>query len=107
MADLQNIGLGSRPDGMVRYRTDRDGARIGVLPARCKRQRHWLHETGYRAVAEAGELCVTCTACWNEPNPDHSWRLTLTGPTPVRAELDDEPYAGITPHFQQTPVRQD
>ncbi|MFI6100809.1 hypothetical protein ACIA8G_35115 [Lentzea sp. NPDC051213] len=104
MANLQKIGAGSRPDGVVRYRTDRDGTRVGVLPARCKRQLHSLHEAGYKAVAEGGELRVTCTACWDEPNPDHSWHLTLTKPTPARAELDDAPYAGITPHFQQTPV---
>lgn len=105
MAGLDHIGDGVRADGLVRYRIDRDGARIGVLPATCKRGLHTLVEN-YTASAESGTLRVTCETCANAPHPDHSWRLELSGEPPERAELDDTAYVDIEPVFQVRPVTQ-
>lgn len=104
-----------RPDGDVRYRTGHHGERIGIIPRRCKRRRHDLAVTGYTARVTKGAdqhprriedyLVVTCTACSDAPHPDHSWTLILTGDAPARAEMDDDPYADIRPHYIAIPVR--
>jgi hypothetical protein len=87
----------------VRYRRDAGGRRIGLLPARCKRGLHDLATVGYRAAEHEGVLRVSCTACANQPHPDHAWRLTTSPPTPDAAELDDRPYADLTPQFIERP----
>lgn len=56
----------------MRFRTDRDSARVGVLPT-CKRGLHALNGN-YKAVVEGPELRVTCETCWSVQHPDHSWR---------------------------------
>ncbi len=101
--DLHDIGRGAGPDGAVRYRQEL-GVRVGIAPATCKRGLHSLHEVGYTAHVVDSELRVSCEACVGEPHPDHCWRLTVQGPAPARAELDDAPYAGIVPNFVQRPV---
>lgn len=91
------IGIGAswRPHGKVVYRVDPTGARVGVLPATCRRGPHSLHKVGYRATEAAGVLHVSCSACGDTtpPHPQHYWALETSGPPPDRAELDDRPYA--------------
>lgn len=96
-----DVGKGWRPDGPAQYRHDpTTGRRVGVLPATCKRGTHSLHEVGYRATERGdGVLVVSCAACSAIPDPDHSWYLTTTAPTPAAAELDDTAYADIEPRF--------
>lgn len=65
------MGKGWRPDGPAQYRHD---------PA---------------TERSDGVLVVSCAACSAIPNPDHSWYLTTTAPTPAAAELDDTAYADI------------
>lgn len=99
------IGFGSRPDGPVRYRIDgTTGRRIGILPATCKRGKHALHLMGYEASERDGELRLACLSCQADRDPDYAWRLTTTPPAPDAAELDDRPYAGVDPHFQQNSI---
>ena len=102
--NVRSLGTG-QPDGTVRYRTDYGGERIAVLPATCKRGRHSLAATGYRAVMREGELHISCTACAAEPDSDHSWRLIAIGPSAERAELDDEPYRDAARRRQVHPQR--
>lgn len=84
----------------MRYRTDPiTGDRVGLIPATCKRTVHSLSRTGYQAREVDGLLRVACIACAQIPSPDYAWVLTTSGPRPVRAELDDDPYTDITPHF--------
>ncbi len=51
----------------------------------------------HRASVEGGMLRVMCETCADAPHPDHSWRLTLSGESPARGELDDTAYVGIEP----------
>jgi hypothetical protein len=94
-------GRNWRPDGAVRYRTDpASGQRVGVLPETCKRGQHSLHQVGYTARTRPPDLLViACNACRAALDPDYAWTLTLTQPTPPRAELDDMVYLDIEPHF--------
>lgn len=103
-----------RPDGHVRYRTIAHGQRVGIIPRHCKLRRHDLSVTGYTAKVRRGSdqhpaerddlLVVACTACNRDRNPDYAWTLVLSGPAPARAEMDDGPYADITPHYVQAPI---
>lgn len=102
--NVHSLGIG-QPDGTVRYRTDAAGERIVILPATCKRGRHSLAATGYRAIMGDGELHIRCTACAADLDLDCSWRLIAIGPSPERAELDDEPYVDVVPRPQVHPRR--
>lgn len=75
-----------------------------MLPASCKRGKHSLAEVGYKATVQDAVLNLSCQACAAEPHPDHFWVLGLEGDPPARAELDDEPYRGVTPRFIVKPV---
>lgn len=104
-----NRGNTWRPDGRVRYRTDHaTGERVGILPATCKRGRHTFVGGQYEATVSRPNglevLRVACLGCRAENDPDYAWLLTLEGPTPARAELDDRPYSDIEPRFMQRPV---
>jgi hypothetical protein len=80
------------PDGTARYRIDSTGTRVVIVPATCKQGLHSLTATGYRAISGSDELRLICVACAAVDAETHHWRLTMTGSTPDRAELDDEPY---------------
>jgi hypothetical protein len=67
---------------------------VVVLPATCKRGRHMLAATGFRAVEQDGELHISCIAC-GEGYAAAYWRLSTKGPSAGRAELDDEPYVDV------------
>lgn len=100
-----DVGRNWRPDGQLHYRRDPvTGKRIGVLPATCKRGEHSLDRVGYRATEREDHLVIQCAACAAAPHPDHSWCLVTSAPTPDSAELDDEPYAAITPLFTVRPT---
>jgi hypothetical protein len=88
-------------DGALVCRVDGTGRRIAVLPATCKAGAHPLTVAQCGATVYAGELHLSCPACAAVPGVDHCWRLSLTGPSPERAELDDEPYR----HLRPVPVR--
>lgn len=94
---MYGIGELATADAEVRYRIDGTGERIGVLPATCRATTHSLHAVGYRAFITEGDgtLQISCNACPAANNPDHYWWLTLNGPAPERAELDDEPYRDV------------
>ncbi|AHH98623.1 hypothetical protein [Kutzneria albida] len=85
----------SEPDGELRCRTDSTGLRIALLPATCKRGVHVLTLAEGWMVAQDGEIHIVCTGCASVPGADGHWRLTVTGPNPVRAELDHELYRGL------------
>lgn len=95
------IGATWRPDGDVVYRTGSCGERVGVLPARCRRNAHDLHREGYRAIEQDGVLRVSCSACSAERRADHAWALQTRGRQPDRAELDDTPYREIRSRLRQ------
>jgi hypothetical protein len=94
----------ARPDGELRYRVDSTGERVAILPATCKLGLHSLDPGVCRAVADDGEVQVSCPACAAFPEVDHSWRLTFSGTSPIRAELDDEPYCSLLPHRSRASV---
>ncbi len=75
---------------------------IVVLPATCKGGQHLVVPGVSRAVATAGEVCVSCPACAAIPGVDASWRLTSSRSSPDRAELDDEPYGDLVLHRART-----
>jgi hypothetical protein len=52
----------------------------------------------------AGEIRLSCPACAAIPGVDHCWRLTVSGASPERAELDDEPYLSLLPRRPRTVV---
>lgn len=100
--DLQLLRT-AQPDGTLAYGRDSSGRRVALLPTRCKLGLHTLLPSEYRAVVQDGEVHVSCPACAAD-GADHCWRLTVNGPTPDRAELDEETYrdlilrrAGSTP----------
>ncbi|KOX19799.1 hypothetical protein ADK67_32510 [Saccharothrix sp. NRRL B-16348] len=86
------------PDGALRYRVDRTGTTIAVIPATCKGGRHLVVPGVSRAIATESEVRVDCPACAAMPGVDASWRLTSSRPSPDRAELDDEPYGDLILH---------
>lgn len=104
MRGLENgVGGRWRPDGDVRYRYDSNQQLVGILPARCKRRLHSLHVVGYTALERSDYpdyvpyLVITCHEC---TGPDNAWTLVRTkSRSPDRAELDDEPYRDVVPHF--------
>ncbi|WP_139191090.1 hypothetical protein [Actinokineospora iranica] len=55
------------PDGTLRYRTDRMGTTIAVLPATCKSGQHPLVPGIGRMIAAEGEVRVHCPACAATP----------------------------------------
>lgn len=89
------------------YRTDpATGDRVGVLPRTCKRGLHDLYRSGYTPQMRGESLlAIACIACRDvDHSPDYAWSLTTSGPPPARAELDDKPYEGHQPQFQQVKV---
>ncbi|MFE6617081.1 hypothetical protein [Amycolatopsis sp. NPDC057786] len=86
------------PDGALRYRVDRTGTTIAVLPATCKGGRHLVIPGVSRAIAVEDEVRIDCPACAAVPGADPSWRLTSSRPSPDRAELDDGPYVDLILH---------
>lgn len=78
-------------DGALVCRIDGTGRRIAVLPATCKAGTHPI-AAHHGATVSAGELVLSCPPCAAMSGVDHSWRFTLTEPSPEGAELDDEPY---------------
>lgn len=90
------------PDGALRYRVDQTGTTIAVLPATCKGGRHLVIPGVSRAIATEGEVRVYCPACAAMPGADASWRLTISRPSPDRAELDDGPYVDLILHRVRT-----
>ena len=102
MPDVSSPHPTTQPDGALRYRVDSTGTTIAVLPATCKGGQHLVILGVNRAVATAGEVCVSCPACAAIPGVDASWRLTSSRPSPDRAELDDEPYGDLVPHRART-----
>ena len=83
-------------DGTLCYRLDDVGERVAVLPATCRGGGHGLATVGFRAVLSEGTVVVQCAAC-TVSGVDRPWRLTAVGPSPVRAELDTEPYRNLGP----------
>jgi hypothetical protein len=94
----------AEPDGALRYRTDITNTRVAVLPATCKLGLHALRPAQSGAIIEEGEVRLSCPVCAAMPGVDHCWRLTVTGASPERAELDDEPYVGLLPRRAPTPA---
>nr|CTQ93330.1 hypothetical protein [Kibdelosporangium sp. MJ126-NF4] len=93
------VGSKWQPHGDVHYYVDALGARVGTLPATCRRGLHSLHEVGYQAYQHASHVSVRCDACQQEipPPPNAYWALRTTPPLPDRAELDDTPYRDLIP----------
>lgn len=87
----------AQPDGMLRCRVDGAGARVAILPATCKLGLHSLSPAECGAIVRGSEVHVNCAACAAVPGADPCWRLTISGPSPDRAELDDEPYLDLIP----------
>ena len=94
-----------RPDGALICRVDGTGQRVAVLPATCKRGRHTLDLAHCRATVYQGEIHIGCPTCAADPGVDHHWRLTTTGPSPERAELDDQPYRDLRHQLMRTAAR--
>ncbi|OLT43779.1 hypothetical protein BJF85_21395 [Saccharomonospora sp. CUA-673] len=82
-------------DGALRYRVDYTGTTIAVLPATCKGGRHLVIPGVSRAIAVEDEVRIDCPVCAATPGADATWRLSSSGPSPDRAELDDEPYGDL------------
>ena len=80
-----------RVDGVVRYRTDRFGSRVAILPATCRRG-HSLGLAHYRARESNGIIRVRCDTCAAAGLPNPHWTLRSIGPIANVAELDDQPY---------------
>ncbi|WP_146108337.1 hypothetical protein V5P93_002310 [Actinokineospora auranticolor] len=79
------------PDGALRYRIDRTGAVIAILPTRCKSGRHPLVPGITTVIAAGDELRVDCPTCATTAR-DTGWRLTGDRPYPDRVELDERFY---------------
>ena len=78
-------------DGVARYRNDRFGAPVVVLPATC-RHGHNLAGCGYRVREANGVLRVRCNMCAGIGTSNPFWTLSSTGPVANRAELDNSAY---------------
>jgi hypothetical protein len=89
----------AEPDGALRYRTDVTNTRVAILPATCKLGLHALHPAQSGAIIDEGEVRLSCPVCAATPGVDHCWRLTVSGASPERAELDDEPYLSLLPRL--------
>jgi hypothetical protein len=90
----------SQMDGKLTYRFDTTGRRVALLPARCKRGRHTLGHSQFRAVVRDGEAHISCLACATDTS-DHFWRLAATAPAADRAELSEELYVELVRHRSQ------
>jgi len=84
-----------RSDGALRCRVDGTGTQVAVLPATCKLGLHVLRPAECSAIVVDDEVHVSCPACAATPGADHCWRLAVNGTSPMRAELDDEPYLDL------------
>lgn len=92
----------AEPDGALRYRTDITNTRVAILPATCKLGLHALHPAQSGAIIDEGEVRLSCPVCAATPGVDHCWRLTVSGASPERAELDDESYVSLLPRRAPT-----
>jgi hypothetical protein len=83
------------PVGPVAYRADGYGGRLLILPARCRRLRHRLDETGCRITEGGGVVRVRCNPCASETTTNATWLLSTSGLVANRAEFDDDPYRAL------------
>ncbi|ONI90083.1 hypothetical protein ALI144C_03390 [Actinosynnema sp. ALI-1.44] len=82
------------PHGPARYRTTAHGIQV-VIPTRCPNGVHRLTTTTCRIYETENTLHVTCLACAEAANSEHTWSLSTQGRAALSAEFDDQPYLDL------------
>jgi hypothetical protein len=94
---MSSLPHSSGPDAPLRYRIDRTGTTVAILPATCRSGLHALTSHQTRVVMQEGEVRISCPACAANGS-ESCWRLSTSKPAPERAEMSEEFYLDLMLH---------